>query len=114
MLLKRDGKWVIASKDGRALEIDGENLEFDFGAIERSFRGELKNINEGLSLKGAEIISTKIEKVPAGVKPFALGAEVEIATEFTPAQQRVIEDVKTKQGGKISQDQIDAILKQVE
>lgn len=114
MFLKRDGKWVIASKDGRALEIDGENLEFDFGAIERSFRGELKNINEGLSLKGAEIISTKIEKVPAGVKPFALGAEVEIPAEFTPAQQRVIEILKERQGGKIDQIQIDAILNQVE
>lgn len=114
MFLKRDGKWVLAGNDGRALEVDGENLEFDFGAIERSFRGELKTINEGLSLKGAEIISTKIEKVPAGVKPFALGAKTEIATEFTPAQQGRIESLKVSQGGKISQNQIDAILQQVE
>lgn len=114
MFLKRDGKWVLAGKDGRALEIEGESLDFDFGAIEKSFRGELRNINQGLSLKGAEIISTRIEKVPAGVKPFALGAETEIATEFTPAQQREIEVLKAKQGGKISQNQIDSILEQVE
>ena len=115
MFLKKEGKWIIAGKDGRILENDkGKSFEFNFEAIESPFRGELKNINEGLALKGAEIISTKIEKVPAGVKPFALGAEVEIATEFTPAQQIRIEDLRTAQGGKISQNQIDVILKQPE
>jgi len=113
IFLKRDGKWVLAGKDGRALEVDGENLEFDFGAIESPFRGELKNINEGLSLRGAEVISTKITKVPAGTKPFALGAETEIATERTPAQDRAIEDTKAKQGGAIKQNQLDWILENI-
>jgi len=113
MFLKRDGKWVLAGKDGRALEIEGESLDFDFGAIEKPFRGELRNINQGLSLKGAEVISTKIEKVPAGVKPFALGAETEIATGRTPAQDRAIEDQKAKQGGVIKQNQLDWILENI-
>ena len=113
MFLKRDGKWVVAEKDGRALEVDGKNLEFDFGAIEKPFRGELKNINEGLSLKGAEIISTKIEAVPAGVKPFALGAKTEVATGRTPAQDRAIEDQKAQQGGVIKQNQLDWILENI-
>lgn len=113
MFLKKEGKWVIAERDGRELKVNGEGLEFDLGSIENPFRGELKNINEGLSLKGAEIISTKIERVPAGVKSFALGAKTEIATGRTPAQDRAIEDLKIQQGGVIKQNQLEWILENV-